>query len=283
MAKRNSQFLISFYSILTLLFLLLFPPGFISSTNAITWNLVWSDEFDSLTPSSIDLNKWTPEVGGSGWGNHELQFYTGESQNAHINGKGKLVIKAVREKISQKCWYGSCQYSSARLITKNKFEQTYGRIEARIKLPFGQGIWPAFWMLGNDINSVGWPKCGEIDIMENIGREPSIVHGTIHGPGYSGSSGIGGAYKLKAAKRFSDEFHNFAVEWEPNEIRWYVDKEMYHRRTDEDLPKDSKWVFDHGFFIILNVAVGGDWPKEPDATTEFPQKMEVDYVRVYKR
>ena len=276
----------SFYvTLVNLLFVLLLVPGLTSPTNSNTWTLVWGDEFDSPTPSTIDLNKWTREVGGSGWGNNELQFYTDNSQNAYINGKGQLVIEALSEKINpkHKCWYGSCQYSSARLITKNKFEQTYGRIEARIKLPFGQGIWPAFWMLGNDIDSRGWPNCGEIDIMENIGREPSIVHGTIHGPGYSGSSGIGGAYELKRGKRFRDEFHNFAVEWEPNEIRWYVDKEMYHRRTPADLPKDAKWVFDHGFFIILNLAVGGNWPGSPDSRTKFPQKMEVDYVRAYKR
>lgn len=284
MTKHRSKHRIT-PSLPLLLLLFLLAPGFPSSGGAQTWSLVWSDEFDSQVRSSIDLSNWTAEIGGSGWGNNELQFYTDHSRNVFINGKGRLVIKARKRKAGQKlkCWYGKCRYTSARLITKNKFEQQYGRIEARIKIPSGQGIWPAFWMLGNDIDSVGWPDCGEIDIMENIGREPSIVHGTIHGPGYSGANGIGAAYSLKDGERFSDKFHTFAVEWEPGEIRWYVDGEMYQRRTPADLPKDARWVFDHPFFIILNVAVGGNWPGEPDRTTRFPQKMEVDYVRVYRR
>ncbi|HET9530206.1 MAG TPA: glycoside hydrolase family 16 protein [Blastocatellia bacterium] len=265
--------------------LLLFLPGSSAPRNAISWRLIWGDEFDGPARSKIDLNKWTPETGGAGWGNKELQFYTDRSENVYIDGKGSLVISAIELKPDQKleCWYGRCKYSSARLITKNRFDQQYGKIEARIRIPFGQGLWPAFWMLGNDIDSTGWPGCGEIDIMENIGREPSIVHGTIHGPGYSGGNAIGGPYRLKEGQRFADNFHVFAVEWEPGQIRWYVDGEMYQRRTPADLPKDAKWVFDHPFFIILNVAVGGNWPGAPDRTTEFPQKMEVDYVRVYKR
>ena len=143
-------------------------------------------------------------------------------------------------------------------------------------------IWPAFWMLGNNIQTAGWPTCGEIDIMENIGREPAIVHGTIHGPGYSGADGIGSQYGLTTGA-FSDAFHVFAVEWEPNQIRWYVDGNLYQTRTPADLPAGTQWVFDHPFFIILNEAVGGYWPGDPDATTVFPQKMTVDYVRVYQR
>lgn len=247
------------------------------------WTLTWSDEFDSPAPSRVDPRKWTLETGGAGWGNNELQFYTEHSRNAIVDGKGRLVVIALKETADRKCWYGRCQFSSARLITKGKFEQKYGRIEARIKLPYGQGIWPAFWMLGNNIDAVGWPSCGEIDIMENIGKEPSTVHGTIHGPGYSGANGIGGAYKLEEGKRFSDESHVFAVEWKPGEIRWYVNGDMYQRKTAADLPPDAKWVFDHPFFIILNVAVGGNWPGGPDQTTRFPQRMEVDYVRVYTR
>ena len=173
-------------------------------------------------------------------------------------------------------------YTSARLITSGKFEQAYGRFEARIKIPYGQGVWPAFWLLGADDKQVGWPQCGEIDIMENIGREPGMVHGTIHGPGYSGGKGIGGAYSVNAG-RFADDFHIYAVEWEPEEIRFYVDDHLYTARRPSDLPAGTKWVYDHPFYILLNFAVGGEWPGSPDATTKFPQVMLVDYVRVYKK
>jgi beta-glucanase (GH16 family) len=267
------------------LLMVIFPSlGLIAQSKAQTWNLVWHDEFDGSAGSSIDSSKWTAEVGGTGWGNNELEYYTNSTRNASINGSGYLLIAALQEKpkFKYKCWYGRCRYSSARLVTKNKFAQKYGRIETRIKIPFGQGVWPAFWMLGNDIDAVGWPNCGEIDIMENIGREPSIVHGTIHGPGYSGGNGIGAAYTLESGK-FANEFHVFAVEWEPNEIRWYVDNSLYGRRTVVDLPSGARWVFDHPFFITLNIAIGGNWPGEPDSTTKFPQEMKVDYVRVYKR
>jgi beta-glucanase (GH16 family) len=286
MANCNSKFSgFRFLAFSLLLLLSLLSSGFSRPTKATNWNLTWSDEFDSPSPSGINLNKWTAEVGGSGWGNKELQFYTNDARNAFLNGKGSLVITALKQKLGQidTCWYGECRYSSGRLITKKKFAQKYGKIEARAKIPFGRGIWPAIWMLGNDIDSVGWPACGEIDIMENIGSEPSVVHGTIHGPGYSGQNGLGGSYKLKEGERFSDEFHTFAVEWEPWEIRWFVDGKMYQRRAVADLPKEARWVFDHPFFIILNVAVGGNWPGAPEATTKFPQTMEVDYVRVYQR
>jgi beta-glucanase (GH16 family) len=149
-------------------------------------------------------------------------------------------------------------------------------------VPSGQGIWPAFWMLGNDIGAVSWPACGEIDIMENIGREPTTVHGTVHGPGYSGAAGIGAAYGLPDGAPFADDFHVFAIEWEPQAIRWYVDGALYHTLTPAALPAGARWAFDHPFFMLLNVAVGGNWPGNPDATTVFPQRMLVDYVRVYR-
>jgi beta-glucanase (GH16 family) len=263
----------------------LFDPGFSNQSQTAKWNLVWSDEFESSGPSPFNPDKWTAERGGSGWGNKELQFYTDQRKNVFLDGKGSLVIVALKEKLDpqQRCWYGECLYTSARLITKNKFAQKYGRFEIRAKIPLGKGIWPAIWMLGNDIDSVGWPACGEIDIMENIGSEPSVVHGTIHGPGYSAKRGITGNHKTKKGERLADKFHVFSVEWEPEEIRWYMDEEMYQRRTVADLPKDAKWVFDHPFFIILNVAVGGNWPGSPDETTTFPQRMDIDYVRVYQR
>ncbi|MCU1267820.1 MAG: Hydrolase [Acidobacteria bacterium] len=253
----------------------------VHATNPAVWSLAWSDEFDGPNGSAVDSAKWSFDIGGGGWGNNELETYTNRPANAAVQG-GSLVISALKE-----TYTGADNitrsYTSARLLTKNKFTQTYGRFEARIKIPYGQGIWPAFWMLGDNIDSAGWPTCGEIDIMENIGREPAIVHGTIHGPGYSGGSGITASYSLSAPQRFADDYHTYAVEWEPNVIRFYVDGLLYRTRTPADLPAGRQWVFNHPFFIILNVAVGGGFPGNPDATTTFPQLMKVDYVRVYQR
>jgi beta-glucanase (GH16 family) len=245
------------------------------------WKLVWSDEFNGPNGSAVDSSKWVSESGGGGWGNNELEYYTTRRENA-FQQDGNLVIKVLQEK-----YIGpddaTRNYTSARLKTLGKFSQTYGRFEARIKIPRGQGVWPAFWMLGNDIDKPGWPTCGEIDIMENIGKEPALVHGTIHGPGYSGEHGIGAPYALPSGQAFADDFHVYAVEWEPNAIRFYVDDHLYTTRTPADLPKGAKWVYDHPFFLLLNVAVGGYWPGDPDATSTFPQTMLVDYVRVYER
>lgn len=248
-----------------------------------TWTLVWSDEFDGPTGSSFDSRKWVAEVGGSGWGNQEREYYTTRAENIALDGNGHLVITARAEPAttSFSCWYGSCRYTSARIKTKGLFAQTYGRFEARIRIPRGQGLWPAFWMLGDNIDAVGWPQSGEIDIMENIGREPNTVHGTMHGPGYSGAGGIGGPYPLTSGA-FADDFHRYAVEWSPGLIVWFVDDTRYFQVTPSSIPSSAKWVFDHPFFLLLNVAVGGGWPNDPDATTTFPQEMVVDYVRVYK-
>lgn len=242
--------------------------------------LIWSDEFNGPAGTTVDPANWTSEVGGGGFGNRELQYYT-DGANAALDGAGNLVITADNAPPAQySCWYGDCQYTSARIKTRFLFEQAYGRFEARIKIPYGQGLWPAFWMLGNNIGAVGWPNCGEIDIMENIGREPNIVHGTVHGPGYSGGGGIGGSYVLSAGS-FSDDFHVFAIEWAPDRIDFLVDATIYKTVTPNDLPAGRSWVFDHPFYMILNVAVGGTWPGDPDSTTVFPQTMLVDYVRVY--
>jgi beta-glucanase (GH16 family) len=240
------------------------------------WKLAWSDEFDQPNNSAPDPAKWEYALGGGGWGNQELETYTDRRENSRIVD-GKLVITARKESFTGKDGIPR-EYTSARLLTRGKFAQQYGRFEARIKIPFGQGIWPAFWMLGD---SGEWPDRGEIDIMENIGKEPKIVHGTIHGPGYSGDKGIGAPFTRKG--RFADKFHVFAVEWEPNEIRFYVDKHLYNTITPAKLPSGTKWVYDTAFFILLNVAVGGGWPGYPDQTSTFPQTMQVDYVRVYKR
>jgi beta-glucanase (GH16 family) len=247
--------------------------------------MTWHDEFNGVQGAAIDKTKWSAEVGGKGWGNQELEYYTADNRNAYTDGRGSLVIKAIKETLPTefKCWYGPCLYTSARLSTKKLFTQRYGRFEARIRLPFGQGVWPAFWMLGDDIESAGWPTCGEIDVIESIGREPDKVHGTIHGPGYSGANGIGAPFTLSDGKRFADDFHIFAVEWEPKEIRWYVDGKLYETKRSTDIPAGTKWVYDHPFFIILNLAIGGSWPGNPNETTTFPQTMLVDYVRVYRR
>jgi beta-glucanase (GH16 family) len=258
-------------------------PAQSAGSNAIhpPWILVWSDEFNGANGSAVDPSKWVMETGGGGWGNNELESYTARPQNVYEQD-GNLVIKVIQEKFTGADGV-SRDYTSARLKTLGKFSQAYGRFEARIKIPRGQGIWPAFWMLGTDIDKPGWPACGEIDIMENIGKEPGLVHGTIHGPGYSGSDGIGSPYDLPDKKLFADDFHVYAVEWEPKAIRFYVDKDLYATRTPADLPAGAKWVYDHPFFLLLNVAVGGGWPGSPDATSEFPQTMLVDYVRVYRR
>jgi beta-glucanase (GH16 family) len=245
-----------------------------------TRTLVWSDEFNAPNDSPVDSSKWVLETGGNGWGNQELEYYTARPQNA-FQQDGNLVIKVLEEKYTGPDGV-TRNYTSARLKTQGKFAQKYGRFEARIKIPYGQGIWPAFWMLGDDIEKKGWPKCGEIDIMENIGKEPALVHGTIHGPGYSGDKGIGAPFELPAGQRFADDFHIFAVEWEPKAIRFYVDDHLYTTRTPADLPHGAKWVYKHPSFILLNVAVGGGWPGNPDASTLFPQTMLVDYVRVYR-
>jgi beta-glucanase (GH16 family) len=245
------------------------------------WALTWSDEFNGRDGSPIDPQKWTQATGGNGWGNNELEYYTTATRNAWQE-HGTLIIQAIHEPYTGPDGV-TRNYTSARLKTSDKFSQTYGRFEARIRMPSGKGMWPAFWMLGDDIAKTHWPNCGEIDIVEQLGREPSIAHGTIHGPGYSGEHGIGSSFSLPDAKRFSDDFHIFAVEWEPQEIRFYVDQNLYATRRPADLPSGTHWVYDHPFFILLNLAVGGDWPGNPDSTTEFPQKMYVDYVRVYRR
>jgi beta-glucanase (GH16 family) len=244
------------------------------------WKLVWSDEFDGPNGSRPDPAKWIVERGGNGWGNRELEYYTDRAENVHIED-GALVITAVKEKYAGLDGV-TRNYTSARLKTLGKFTQQYGRFESRFKIPHGQGMWPAFWLLG-DTPQVKWPACGEIDIMENIGKEPSIVHGTIHGPGYSAAKGIGAPYRLPNGQRFSDDYHTYAAEWEPNAIRFYVDGNLYATRTPADLPVRTRWVYDHPFFILLNLAVGGIWPGPPDDRTAFPQSMVVDYVRVYQK
>lgn len=246
-----------------------------TQTVATFSNLVMADEFE--TEGAPDTSIWGYEIGTgtNGWGNNELQYYTDRSENVTVQN-GVLIITAKEEP------FENSNYTSARLITKGKFEQTYGRFEARIKLPWGQGIWPAFWLLGDDSNgSEIWPQIGEIDIMEYVGSEPTKVFGTVHGPGYSGAEGVTKAYELDA-DRFDAGFHVFGIEWGPDYINYYVDDVLYNQITPEDVT--GEWVFNDGpFFIILNMAVGGELPGAPNAETVFPQNMLVDYVRVYNK
>lgn len=264
-----------------------------SPTTPKNFTLVWSDEFNAPNGSAPDPKKWTYDLGGDGWGNHELETYTNRRQNSHIEN-GNLVITARKENFEGGDHIAR-EYTSARLKTLGLFTQAFGRFEARIKIPEGQGIWPAFWMLGNNIGSVGWPKCGEIDIMENIGKEPATVHGSIHGPLSNGTeTDLTAPAKLASGKNFAEGFHVYAVEWEPAEIRFYVDQTQFATFTPQSpitmpgsttlaSPSDSagSWVFDHPYFLLLNVAVGGDWPGSPDDTSTYPQSMLIDYVRVY--
>ncbi|MGN8050198.1 glycoside hydrolase family 16 protein [Curtobacterium sp. 22159] len=243
------------------------------TAEAATGTLIAADEFDGPAGSAPNPGIWRYDLGAGGWGNGELETYTDSRRNSALDGAGNLVITARRE--------ADGSYSSARLKSESTYTVQYGRIEARIRIPRGQGIWPAFWMLGADIGQVGWPACGEIDVMENVGYEPAVVHGTVHGPGYSGAAGISAAYTNPSGAAFADDFHVFAVDWRPDSITWSVDGTAYRTVTRADVGSNP-WVFDKPFFVVLNVAVGGGWPGSPDASTRFPQQMTVDWLRVYQ-
>jgi beta-glucanase (GH16 family) len=250
------------------------------------WKLTWSDEFNGADGSAVDSSKWVFDTGGNGWGNSEYEYYTNSTTNAVQQG-GNLVITATTTGASgHTCSYpsnGPCQYTSARIKTLGKFSQQYGRFEARIQFPEGQGLWPAFWMMGDNINSVNWPSCGEIDVGENIGKEPSINHGSMHMPasGSTSDDQLTGMYTLAGGAKLGDAFHIYAIEWTSSQVAFYVDDTLYETQTKAGATGRT-WEFDHPFFILLNVAVGGTWPGAPDATTTFPQTMKVDYVRVYQ-
>ena len=234
------------------------------------WNIVWHDEFDG---SELNRENWNFDIGDNGWGNEEWQSYTDKPENVRIE-EGMLVIEA-REDTTLP---SDRPYSSARIKTQGLHSWQYGRIEARMKLPYGQGIWPAFWMVG-DIDA-SWPAIGEIDILEHIGKEPKTIYATVHAPGYVGENGVGGSLVVPT-DTLKNDFHIYAIEWEENELRWYLDDQEYFKLTPEDVP--DEWIFRHPFYIILNVAVGGLWPGYPDDTTVFPQFLLVDYIRVYQR
>jgi len=240
------------------------------------WQLVWADEFDGAAGSRPDSTRWRYDI-GTDWGNAQLEYDTDRTQNVSLDGAGRLAITALQES------YLGRDFTSGRINTRDLFAQQTGRFEARIQLPVGRGIWPAFWLLGADFASVGWPACGEIDIMEYRGQEPGRTHGSLHGPGYSGGSALTSRYDLPGGATFSSGFHVFAVEWSSEQITWFVDDTRFLSIRPVDLPSGSQWVFRRPFFVILNVAVGGAFVGPPDATTTFPQTMLVDWVRVYRR
>lgn len=259
----------------------------VTSNDPSNWKLVWSDEFNNKAGTAPDSSVWGQEVGDGtvngipGWGNSELEYYTGGTDNAANDGMGHLQITVEKADGSLMCYYGPCEYTSARLLSKNRFEVAYGRVEARIKVPQGSGLWPAFWMLGTDIDQVNWPQTGEIDIMENVGRLPNQVFGTLHGPGYSGGQSYGGSYDL--GDPLADDYHVFAVEWQPDKIIWYIDGIQYFAATPNDaFLQGRQWVFNHPFFILMNVAVGGNFGGSVGTDTTFPQTMSIDYVRLFQ-
>ena len=255
--------------------------GVSSSSSSLGRPMVFNDEFNT-----INAAVWSDQTGDN-VSNHERQYYTsGKNESIQFDpsiNSNVLVLEARQENpANYQCWYGKCEYTSARLVTQGKKTFKYGRIEARMKIPHTQGIWPAFWMLGEDINTVGWPNCGEIDIMEHVGynAEAKRVYGTIHGPNYSGSNGIGNPYNL--VENVNAGYHVYAVEWTATSISWYVDNNLYFTQTKAQVETKGRWAFDHPFYILLNNAVGGDWPGLPDGSSVFPQSLYVDYVRVYQ-
>ena len=249
--------------------------GYVAPTSYNGMQLVWQDEFSAET---LNTDLWGFDIGGSGWGNNESQYYTDKN---HSIVDGNLVIEARKE------LFGGNAYTSSRLVTRNKYEFTYGRVDVRAALPYGQGIWPAIWMLGANIDQVGWPKCGEIDIMEMIGgtegdNSDNKMYGTLHwdtnGADYSGHASSGGS-KSFAANSLQSEFHVYSIVWTSTSIKWLVDNAQFFELNTSSADFSE---FDLPHYLLLNLAVGGNWPGYPDETTEFPQRLIVDYVRVFQ-
>jgi beta-glucanase (GH16 family) len=243
------------------------PPG---------WKLVWSDEFEGKAGQAPESGTWRHDVSGDGFGNNQLEFDTDRTDNAALDGQGHLAIVAKREQFQGNA------YTSARLNTSGHFTHGYGRFEARLQVPTGRGVWPAFWLLGNNIGDIGWPDCGELDIMEHNGGVPGEIRGSAHGPGYSGGANVGKVYQVPGGN-LERGFHVYGIEWDPDKVVWFVDDVPYLTVTPDDIPGGTRWVYDHDFFVILNVAIGGGFVDPPDDSTPLPQSMLVDYVRVFER
>lgn len=246
-----------------------------SQTGSSGWTLVWSDDFEGPSGGAPDSTRWKLIDGVVAW-NGELQYYTSRPVNIELDGVGDLAIHLLRDSS-----FSGYDYTSARMTTEQLFQHAYGRFEARIRMPAGQGVWPAFWMLGGNADTVGWPNCGGIDVAETYGQDPSTVRAGIHAAGYPDTEMVQ-PYVLPGAPQLSDGFHVYAVEWEAGEIRWYVDNFLWQTRHPADVPAGASWPFDQPFFVILNVAIGGRFAGAPSASTPLPQTMLVDYVRVFE-
>ena len=252
------------------------------------WRLVWSDEFDGAAGARIDATRWTHDrgdgcaVGICGWGNSEKESYADDVSNVSLDGRGALAITARIAPPGLTCYYGPCRYTSAKVKTKGLMAAKPGRVEARIRLPSGQGLWPAFWMLGNSHPETPWPRSGELDIMENHGSDSRSTSSAIHGPGYSGQTPFAHSHAL-ASSSFADDFHTFAVEWDAEKVRFYVDATMHYEVQRATVERSGPWVFDQPFYVILNLAVGGHFDGDPASDSVVPATMLVDYVRVYER
>ena len=263
------------------------PPTTTTPTTptTVTWTQVWSDEFDGAAGASVDAAKWSYDLGDGcssgncGWGNNEKEYYTSAPDNIALDGQGHLAIVA-RQATGLTCYYGACRYTSAKITTRGKLSAAPGRVEARIKLPAGQGLWPAFWMLGSSFPGTPWPACGELDIMENRGSTPNISSSAVHGPGYSGNTPFARANTI-APGTLADDYHLFAVEWNADAVNFYVDGSAHYSVLRAELQERGASILDQPYFIILNLAVGGNFDGDPRSDAIFPATMLVDYVKVY--
>jgi beta-glucanase (GH16 family) len=262
------------------------PPD-TTTTPKITYTQVWSDEFDGAAGAPADPAKWSFDVGDGctagicGWGNNEKEYYTNGTDNVSLDGQGHLAIVARVSALSVSCYYGPCRYTSAKITTRGKMSAAPGRVEARIRIPKGQGLWPAFWMLGNDFGTVGWPASGELDIMENKGSAPNTSSSAIHGPGYSGNTPFAHANTISAPATLADDYHLYAVEWNAFVASFYVDGIMHYQVLQGDIQRYGTSILDKPYYIILNLAVGGNFDGDPASDSILPATMLVDYVRVY--
>lgn len=259
-----------------------------TSSGPAAWTLVWSDEFDGTAGAPVDSTKWRHDIGDGcaagicGWGNNEKEYYTSASDNVALDGQGRLAIVARLAPAGLSCYYGACRYTSAKIHTRGKMLAAPGRVEARIKLPTGQGLWPAFWMLGGDFPTVPWPQAGELDIMESHGSQPSTTSSAVHGPGYSGATPFAHAHTL-ASGAFWEDFHTFAIEWSAAGAAFYVDNTMHYVVARSELERFGRSILDQPYFVILNLAVGGHFDGDPASDAVIPATMLVDYIRVFVR
>lgn len=254
---------------------------------APAWDLVWSDEFEGPAGAAPDTTRWRPDLGDGcamgicGWGNEERQTYTDARENAALDGLGRLAIVARRAPAGLSCYYGPCRYTSAKFTTRGKMAASPGRVAARLRVPTGQGLWPAFWMLGAGYPATPWPRCGELDIMEHRGSQPRVTSSAVHGPGYAGSTPFAHAHALSAGA-YADDFHEFAVEWDSTRVRFWVDSIMHFTASAQELSRYGPPVLGGPYFLILNLAVGGRFDGDPASDDILPATMLVDYVRVYR-